>query len=84
VRKRKRNALPADHWLRDTKYDTAMVVAVMSDDETAFLENGAEDTSQYISRPPLYRSEEVSPIILAIFDTDSGVCTLVNQIPQCP
>jgi len=62
VRKRKRNALPVNHWLRDVKYDTAMVVAVMSDDETAFLENGTEDTSRYVSRAPLYRSEEVSSI----------------------
>ncbi len=47
-----------------------MVVAVMLDNETAFLENGAEDTSRYISRAPLYRSEEVSPIFLTVFDTD--------------
>ncbi|PPQ83418.1 hypothetical protein CVT26_004406, partial [Gymnopilus dilepis] len=58
VRMRKRDNLPPGHHLRDKKYDTAMVYSLMSDDEDTY-KDGNRITTEYTSRAPTYRSDEL-------------------------
>lgn len=63
VRLRKRNNLPKDHELRDKRYDAAMAPTLMSDDEDC-VKDGEIVTTEFVSRPPVYRSEEVKEVLL--------------------
>lgn len=58
VRMRQRGALPAESLYRDKKYDTAFIVSAMSDDEDEY--KPGKRTGKYVTRPPAYRSKEVS------------------------
>lgn len=62
TRTSKRGALPADHPLKHSRYDTAMTLQAMSDDEDK-VENGERVQNVFISRAPTYRSAEVSPVL---------------------
>jgi hypothetical protein len=59
VRKRKRENLqgPSAKW-KDSKYDAFFTDALMSDDEDELNLAGVL-TGHFISRAPMYRSEEV-------------------------
>ncbi|KAF5385084.1 hypothetical protein D9615_001060 [Tricholomella constricta] len=65
VRERKRNNLPIDNQYRDAKFDAAMAVTLMSDDEDCY-EDGKLVTKQYISRAPLYRTPLLNEFYMAI------------------
>ncbi|KAG6825375.1 hypothetical protein H0H92_003923 [Tricholoma furcatifolium] len=60
-----RDKLPADSPWRHEKYDAAFVATLMSDDEDEYDENG-KATNRFISRAPLYRSEEMKKLLEAI------------------
>ncbi|PPQ78347.1 hypothetical protein CVT25_011630 [Psilocybe cyanescens] len=57
VRLRKRTKLDEKHELRSKKYDAAMVHTLMSEDEDS-IKDGQVIKTEYISRPPVYRSIE--------------------------
>ncbi|KAG6895008.1 hypothetical protein C0992_003535 [Termitomyces sp. T32_za158] len=65
IRKMQRDKLPADSPYRDPKYDPAFVVNLMSDDEDEYNENG-KTTKRFISRAPLYRSQELIKLLATI------------------
>ncbi|KDR68905.1 hypothetical protein GALMADRAFT_77952, partial [Galerina marginata CBS 339.88] len=58
VRRRKRDNLSKDHELRNEKYDAAMASTLMSDDEDC-IKDGKIVTTEFVSRPPVYRSAEL-------------------------
>ena len=58
MRLRKRENLPKESEFRDSKYDSAFVDSLMSDDEDELDENKAF-TGRYVSYPPAYRSAKV-------------------------
>lgn len=59
ARTSKRNALPAEHPLRHPRYDAAMTLQAMSDDEDK-VQDGVRVLNVFVSRPPTHRSTEVS------------------------
>ncbi|KAG6894905.1 hypothetical protein C0992_004025 [Termitomyces sp. T32_za158] len=60
-----REKLPKDSPYRSSKYDSAFVVSLMSDDEDEYDENG-KPTNRFISRAPLYRSQEMIDLLAAV------------------
>lgn len=60
VRLCKCEALLADSKFRDAKYDAAFVETLMSDDEDEINLISGDLTRRMVSRPPEYRSKEVS------------------------
>lgn len=62
TRTSKRGALPADHPLKHPRYDTAMTLQAMSDDEDK-VQNGERVQNVFVSRAPTYRSAEVSAVL---------------------